>query len=395
MSDDFLEDLNSEVEDRASGKPAEPVTNNVTQEPAHQEIDPEESNKIAHEVLDLTASDEERAAAKKERETLTVKRDEKTDDTTNNKEKEQQKQQETADDKGKQEEGKTQTTQEQDKDDKRLYMDRYLGEDENGNFVDPHGNVIATSGVSRKYYENLKKEARQQRDAAEQAQLNIFELGKRFKDLHADYEALKDSPETKSIAERTGMSSGEVDRAINTMKLLKDDPIAGLKKVLTEAAASGIDISSLGVGNGAIDISAIKDMVADAVKERDAPVTTNVKTPEQLQEEAVSEVKEFIQTHKDVTEEEIKAITKAKGHPDPNISGRSLGELLIAYRSVSRKKAEQRDEEAFTSNVKKTKEKQQRSEPPKRQEQRRNVSPRKDYATMDYREIAQDILNGD
>ena len=393
-SDDFLSDIDAAVEEKASGlTDTQPITNDVTPKPT-PEADPNEANKIAQEVLDLTASDEERA--EKKRETLSVNRDKKEEDKVDDpdKKEESEDKQEQKDDKDKQED-KTQT-EEGDAKEKRLYMDRFLGTDKEGNLVLGDGTVIAAKGTARTYYENLKREARAQRDAAEQAQVNTYKLGEKFKELYNRYNALSVSDEVKSISERTGMSSGEVKQAIDTMVLLREDPIKGLKKVLTQAAANGIDISSLGIGNGAIDLSAIKDMLTES--RQDTTVTKPVKTQEELQQEAVEQVQDFIKEHRDaegnltVTETEINAVAAAKAKfPD-----HTLQELLIAYRRHARTLAEKDEEEKFTSNVNKEHRYQRRREQPEQQSRQRKqhiAKPTTDYATMDYKEIAASLLD--
>lgn len=265
--------------------------------------------------------------------------------------------------------------------DTRPYLDRFLGEDETGNLILADGTVIAAKGKAREYYEGVKREGRDTRDALRQMTVQHAELGKKFKELYANFEAVSTSEEVKSLSSRTGMSPAEINQAVETMKLLREKPLDGLKKLLTQARLNGIDVSSLGV-HGGIDLSVIRDEIRQEFR-RNQPNTTVVKTQEQLFQEAQTEVRDFLTRHPQA-QEHFQVLTQAK-QKFPNAT---LDQLWFAYQDHQQAKLAKQDEEAF-----KNRKPVETPRPAPKPQPRTLTRPSEiDYAKASLEEIAQSIL---
>lgn len=372
MNDDFLSDIDNAVDGTET---PEPVTTDV------KEPEKLADTSIQEELLDLTASDEEKAATKK-RETLSIKKPEEADGEDTSKEAK-----ETADKEKAATSKETSHTGPEKAGDaaKREaipYLDRYLAEDKQGNLTLADGTIVATAGAARTYYENVKKEGREARKAAEQMAIANAQLGQKFRELHRDFERMKTSDEMKSLTERTGMSNTEINRAVAMMKAIKDDPLEGIKKVLTQARMDGIDLSSLGV-QGGFDVSVIKDTIQDIMKQNAAPVTTDV-SEEELQQSVEAEAKDFLGRNPQA--EPFAAILGQAKRRFPN---KTLDELWVGLQNARRNKLEQSQKEAFeksvTNDVKRT---EQTPSPGRRQ---KIAPPSRNFATMSYEDIANSI----
>lgn len=147
---------------------------------------------------------------------------------------------------------------------------------ESGDIVDARGNVVAARGRERGYYEGWQRaeyaarQYRQERDNAAQ-QLRAYQ------DAFKSYEA-------------TGLKPADMPTAFAMVAKFKQDPVATLRELLTQVAASGIDVSSItGGGGGAMDARAIKSIVDEAL----APFRKEYETRQQHDQDMVEAKREY------------------------------------------------------------------------------------------------------
>lgn len=268
------------------------------------------------------------------------------------------------------------------------YLDRFLRQDKDGNLIVGDGVVIATAGASRTYYENMKKEGRAARAEAERLALSNFDLGKQFKALYSEFEAIKNTSPVKALETQTGMTTVEIQDAVAIMKQYKTDPVTAIKSLLTQASMRGIDLKSIGI-NGGIDAATVQRAIENAIESRLSSQQATAKDPAaQAQEAAIQEAQDFLDAFPDAAPH-TDVIAKAKDRfPD-----KSLAEIWYEFRVWQRKQQETQQEQQFKSNLEPQQPQQTQRQPQRQQPNTRVVTPAKRYEQMSYAEIAADLAN--
>ena len=269
------------------------------------------------------------------------------------------------------------TSEKSKKDDKlsQRYLDRFLDTDDSGNLVNDDGEVIAAAGISRTYYEGLKKEARNFRQAAGRLAQANQELAGKFKELYDEYNgfAEKATDPVQSIVKETGFSDSEAKEAMNLLRVYKKDPITAIKSMLTQAKMGGIDISQIGA-NISVDPatmrSTLETLLDERMKQQEPPSQQDTVDP------AVQEAQTFLEKNPHARQF-LKPIAEAKQRfPDMSYHDIWL-ELLSALDKASNKQPQ--------NNTKRRKK-------AKPAPQTRKVTvPRRDYGSMSFADIAKSV----
>ncbi len=136
--------------------------------------------------------------------------------------------------------------------------------DAKGNLVDQKtGQVVARAGSEARMYQNLHK-ARGDVNRLTTAHTEVstrlnraVEIGQglfdRVKDLQAQVQA--------SLPATYGLTQQELVEAAGFAQSAKTDPVGTIQKLLTKAAAGGIDLTKIGLSGGNFDPKAFMDMV--------------------------------------------------------------------------------------------------------------------------------------
>lgn len=371
-SDDFMAEINEVVSAAETGavttKPV--VTPDVT---ANNEVVTNADNSdLENKLLDIMKSPQEIADEKaaKQRETLKLKEKPKTDEPDKS----------VTTDVTEVKQATTEPTE------KLPYLDRFLRQDKDGNLIVGDGVIIATAGASRTYYENMKKEGRAFRAQAEQLAVSNFELGKQFKSLFNEFEAMKNTSPIKALETQTGMTTVEIQDAVAIMKQYKTDPVTAIKSLLTQASMRGIDLKSIGI-NGGIDAATVQRAIENAIESRLSSQQATAKDPAtQAQEAALQEAQEFLDAFPDAIPH-ADIIAKAKDRfPD-----KSLPQLWAEFIRWQRKQQEVEQEKQYQSRTEQ--QPQQQRQPQRQQPITKVVTPAKRYEHMSYAEIAADLAN--
>lgn len=265
----------------------------------------------------------------------------------------------------------------------RSIINAYLQEDAEGNLVNKKGEILAISGKSREYVQNLRKEARNYQKQNDQMAVQMVQFTDKFKDLYKDYLDIK---ETKTdpiqhIVKETGLNQSEVSEAMLLMKDYKANPIAAIKSLLTQAHNSGIDIKPLVGTNIVADPSVMKRQMEGLIKENLAPLNKQSDLQNQ-QISAQQEANAFLTQYPDaVAHQQLIAQGKQKY---PHMS---LPEIWLRIRQGLNARSPAKPS-------KQTIKRQSRAKPVTRKSAQSFVSKNKgaDYSTMDYSEIAQTIM---
>ena len=167
--------------------------------------------------------------------------------------------------------------------------------------VDREGNVIAKGGKERRFYEQLQTS--KQQSAA---------LNQQVQQLQAQLEAINNAG---TLGTQYDLSPEELTTGAQLVKSFKDDPVNTVKYLLTQAQAAGHNIEDIGAGGA--DMSAIKQMITEAI----SPLATEQQQrveAEQNRQEAVKVYQGFM----------------AK-FPDANVHEDSLARLLESDKSLT------------------------------------------------------------
>lgn len=116
--------------------------------------------------------------------------------------------------------------------------------------VDKDGNVIATGGAQRRFYETAQRE-KSRADASD----------RKVVELQGQLDAVNNAG---TLGTQYDLTPEELTTGAQIINAYKEDPVGTLKYMLTQAQASGHNIDELG-GQGGMDPSAIKTMINSAL----------------------------------------------------------------------------------------------------------------------------------
>lgn len=256
------------------------------------------------------------------------------------------------------------------------YLDKFLKEDEHGNLLNDDGDVIATAGTSRNFYEGVKKEARKFRSAATELALSHKELAQQFKALYDEHQdVIKNGADPiQSIVKETGFSTHEGKEALALLRQYKKDPIGAIKGMLTQAKMSGIDVSQIGA-NIAVDPSMLRSTFETMIDEKLGKKDT-VNPDQQAYETAAQEAASFLEKHPKARKF-AKQIGEAKiRYPDMSLE--RIWYNIVGAAKSAREKAQSQQRQNSTKH---------RKEPPRKTQQ----APVRQYSTMNFQDIAASI----
>ena len=117
--------------------------------------------------------------------------------------------------------------------------------------VDAQGNVIATGGKERRFYETAQRE----RQRAEG-------LTREVETLQAQLEAINNAG---SVGSQYDLSPEEVTTGAQIIAAYKNNPVETIEYMLTQAQASGHNVDAIGQ-NGNMNLNAVKQMVDSAIQ---------------------------------------------------------------------------------------------------------------------------------
>lgn len=184
--------------------------------------------------------------------------------------------------------------------------------DGKGNLVDKKtGQVVARAGAEARMYQNLHRtraahEALQAQHTEQGQRLNkAIEIGTQL------FERLKtmQTEQGELAPERFNLNRDEAREAMNFAKEAKTDPVGTIKKILTRAAANGIDLQSIGLAGGNFDPKSLMDLVRGEITQHMQPLRER-----QQQETAQQQREREAQESLDASKQELNTFLGA--NPD-------------------------------------------------------------------------------
>lgn len=130
-------------------------------------------------------------------------------------------------------------------------------EDREGNFIDKDGNIVVRKGKQRDLFVKIKKAYNTERSNFQKVAKDFQETVAAARELLTRYNNLK---ATKTYAESVGLTDEEAKTAADLHALMKLDPKAGIRKVLTMLHLGGTDLSDIGV-KGPLDAKTVAEQV--------------------------------------------------------------------------------------------------------------------------------------
>jgi hypothetical protein len=111
---------------------------------------------------------------------------------------------------------------------------------------------------------------------------------------------------------RLGLNDQEALQGMQLFAEAKRDPVATVKKILTMAAAAGVDVTKIGISPGGVDAKSLVDIVRQEISTAMNPLQQRMQTEQQTQQqqeqaqaiyrETVSEVQTFFGQNPDAVE---------------------------------------------------------------------------------------------
>ena len=117
--------------------------------------------------------------------------------------------------------------------------------------VDGQGNVIATGGKERRFYETAQREKQRAEG-----------LTRDVETLQAQLEAINNAG---SVGSQYDLSPEEVTTGAQIIAAYKNNPVETIEYMLTQAQASGHNVDAIGQ-NGNMNLNAVKQMVDSAIQ---------------------------------------------------------------------------------------------------------------------------------
>lgn len=160
--------------------------------------------------------------------------------------------------------------------------------------------TIVKAGPERRFYEG-RELARQQlsveRSAHNKTRQQLEQLQERFQSVE------------NSVKSVHGVEPQQLALGVRLVSDLQRDPKGTIKKLLTEAAAQGINIEDIGVG---VDTAAIQRMIDERLPQKDEKTQTDA----EILEEAKRESDQFFSRHPDAKPHDELLASVLRDHPD-------------------------------------------------------------------------------
>lgn len=171
-----------------------------------------------------------------------------------------------------------------DGDEESSKQDRFsFKEDRAGNFVDRDGKIIIRAGKQRDLFVKIKKRWLAEEKAKKALESRFGETVQAAQQLLARYKELKDK---RTEFDNRGLTEPEIRQAADMAVMMKVDPKAAVRKLLTMLHMNGTDLKDIGV-TGPVDAAE----VARIIEQRSRP------KEETEEQKAEKEAKAFLDRH--------------------------------------------------------------------------------------------------
>jgi hypothetical protein len=166
--------------------------------------------------------------------------------------------------------------------------------DGKGNLVNRQtGQIVAKAGAEARMYQKLHKTEANYRHLEAQHNDVTTRLNKAIELGTGLYNRLQEIQQSQAAtAPKTfGLSDAEAIEALNFAKEAKVNPVGTIQKLLTKAASSGIDLTSIGLSGGNFDPKSLLDLVRGEINNAMNPLKERSQR-ETAQEQAQREANE-------------------------------------------------------------------------------------------------------
>jgi len=176
--------------------------------------------------------------------------------------------------------------------------------DQRGNLIGPDGKVVAKAGYEARMYQETQRSRREL--AVEQARSQdlssrlsrAIELGQQF---HGRMEALTAQlNDRNTAAARLGLNDSESIQAMQLASEAKRDPVSVIKKILTMAAAAGVDVTKIGIAPGGVDSQALMGMVQNEIRGAMTPLHQRMQMEQQQRQQQETAQRVYRETEQEI-----------------------------------------------------------------------------------------------
>lgn len=158
--------------------------------------------------------------------------------------------------------------------------------DKKGNLINAQGIVVARAGKEARLY----VQAHTERTKAARAELAVQDIRGRFDQLTTLARnmatELQNARARDQQIQQLGLKPEEQMRAYQIFLELRDKPQEAVQKILTRAAASGIDVTKLGLEPGGFNPKSLVDMLRGEITQAMAPIQQRTQQEQQREQAA-------------------------------------------------------------------------------------------------------------
>jgi hypothetical protein len=176
--------------------------------------------------------------------------------------------------------------------------------DQRGNLIGPDGQIVARAGFEARTYQNMARA--QQETVAARAQVTdvsqrlarAIEIGQQF---HEQMTIMQTQlRERGALPQRLGITQQEEMQALQLAADIKRDPAAGIRKILTMAAAAGIDVTKIGIAPGGVDAKSLVDLVRQEITQAMNPLKERTAVEQRQQQVTEQQAQQYRSTETEV-----------------------------------------------------------------------------------------------
>lgn len=167
---------------------------------------------------------------------------------------------------------------------RQFRRDAEVKPDGKGNLVDAAGKVVAKAGAEARLYQSLHQTRQSHAQEQQRAQDLSNRLNRAVQIAQELQTQLTQFQGQQEQLKQFGIKPEEQLTALQMFAELRSNPTELLKKLLTRAAASGINLQSLGLQSNATDPKALVDLVKEEIGKAVKPLDERTKAEQQQRE---------------------------------------------------------------------------------------------------------------
>lgn len=176
--------------------------------------------------------------------------------------------------------------------------------DQKGNLVDAKGQIVARAGAEARLYQRAQKatqDAQQARQTIEAIRTDLSgRLERAVEIAREQHQKVQEYEARDQQIKALGLTPQDQLEALQYFVEGKSNPVQLIKKLLTKAAASGINMSELGINAGGFDVKALTEQIQQQITREMEPLRKRQEDENKARERTAAEQRELEETTREV-----------------------------------------------------------------------------------------------